>query len=228
MEVIGPEDLRARCARSASAGLTVAIHAIGDRAVRNALDAIEGAHRLAPAFRVPPRIEHIQLARTEDLPRFRALGVLASVQPIHLLTDRAVARRFWGARTSRAYAWKGLLRSGARLLFGSDAPFDRAGPLLALQAALLRREGEEPGDLAFHPRERLTLGQALRAHLEGPHGAADWPVRLGRLAPGFAADLVHFDQNLAQISPDFWHRSRVRGTWVDGIRVFGRAGRGEG
>ncbi len=225
MEVIASEDLAARCTRAAAAGLSVAIHAIGDRAVRNALDAIEAAGRAAPAFRVPPRIEHAQLARAEDFPRFRALGVTASVQPIHQVSDRALARRLWGAgRTPRAYAYKRLLRAGARLCFGSDAPFDRAGPLLALQAALLRREGDEEPGLAFHPEERLTLSQALRAHLEEPHRAAGGTLRIGRLVPGFVADLVHFDQDLPETGAESWHRARVLGTWFDGNRVFGRRG----
>jgi predicted amidohydrolase YtcJ len=222
-EVISPTELEDRCARARKAGLTVAIHAIGDRAVRNALDAIEGSIRRGGPFPAPPRIEHIQLAREEDLPRFKALGVLASVQPIHQVTDRAVATRKWGGRTARSYAYRSLLRSGARLLFGSDAPFDRPGPLLALQAALLRRGGEEPESQTFHPEQRLGLAPALRAHLEEPNRLAGWSTPLGKIQAGWGADLVQFDHDLLRIDPGSLHRVRVGAVWVAGSQVFGKS-----
>lgn len=228
-EVMTKAALAAACARAADAGLSVAIHAIGDRAVRNALDAIESSVEAGKRFPLPPRIEHVQLSRAEDWERFRRLGVFASVQPIHQLTDREVARRHWGGRTARSYAWKSLAGAGARLLFGSDAPFDRAGPLLALQAALLRREGEEPQEATFHPEQRLKLTRALKAHLEEGHRAAGWPMPLGRIAPGYGADLVHFDRDLRETAVDEWHRVRVLRTWVAGIQEYGPSGgrRGE-
>ena len=222
MEVISRAELEERCARARKAGLTVAIHAIGDRGVRNALDAIEGSSRRGP-FPIPPRIEHIQLVREEDLPRFKALGVLASVQPIHQITDRAVARRKWGARTARSYAYRSLLRAGARLLYGSDAPFDRPGPLLALQAALLRRAPGESGSEAFHPEQRVELAHSLRAHLEEPHRVAGWRIPLGRIQPGWGADLVRFDQDLLRTDPERLHRARVNGVWVAGSHVHGKS-----
>jgi predicted amidohydrolase YtcJ len=223
MELVSRPELEDRCARARKAGLTVAIHAIGDRAVRNALDAIEGAIQSGGPFPLPPRIEHIQLAREDDFPRFKALEVIASVQPIHQITDRAVARRKWGARTPRSYAYRSLLKAGAKLVFGSDAPFDRPGPLLALQAALLRRAGDEPERDAFHPEQRIGLAPALRAHLEEPNHLAAWSMRLGRIDVGWGADLVQFDQDLLQTAPEDLHRARVRGVWVDGSRVFGKS-----
>ncbi len=221
IEVTPPDRLAAACRRAAEAGLSVAIHAIGDRAVRNALDAIETAQRAGKPYPLPPRVEHVQLSRVEDWDRFRDLGVIASVQPIHQLTDRAVALKFWGQRTQRAYAWKSLLTAGVKLIFGSDAPFDRAGPLRALQAAVQRREGDEMPDKAFHPEQRLGLAQSLRAHLEEPHRAAGWPVPLGRLAPGYVADLVHFDLDLLGEPPERWHLGRARSVWIGGKRVHG-------
>ncbi|HZI89002.1 MAG TPA: amidohydrolase family protein, partial [Candidatus Polarisedimenticolia bacterium] len=222
MEVVSPLELEERCAQARKAGLTVAIHAIGDRAVRNALDAIEGASRQGP-FPIPPRIEHIQLVREEDLPRFKALGVVASVQPIHQVTDRAVARRKWGARTARSYAYRSLLRAGARLVYGSDAPFDRPGPLLALQAAMLRRKGGEPESAAFHPEQRVGLAPGLRAHLEEPNRLARWRTPLGRIEPGWGADLVRFDQDLLRTDPGALHTVRVGAVWVAGRQVFGKS-----
>lgn len=221
IEVLSPGELAAGCARAAEAGLGVAIHAIGDAAVRNALDAIERTLRAGARFPLPPRIEHIQLSREEDWARFQTLGVFASVQPVHLLTDRAIAPRLWGSRTHRSYAWKSLVAAGARLVFGSDAPFDRAGPLRAVQAAVLRRDGAESEDRVFHREQRITLSRALRAHLEEPHRVAGWTLPLGRLEPGYGADLVHFDHDLARTPLEEWHRARVRSVWIGGRPAAG-------
>ncbi|MGH7681743.1 MAG: amidohydrolase family protein, partial [Candidatus Eiseniibacteriota bacterium] len=216
IEVTSREALADACRRSAEAGLSVAIHAIGDRAVRHALDAIGSVGEAGLRFPRPPRVEHVQLSRTEDWPRFRGLSVVASIQPAHLLSDRPLARRLWGSRTARSYAWRGLAAAGAPLILGSDAPFDRAGPLLAIQAALLRRRGEEPDGEAFHTEQRIGLSIALHAHLEAPHRVAGWGIPLGRISPGFVADLAHFDQDLSETPVDEWHRARVRRSWIDG------------
>ncbi len=218
IEVTRREELVDGCLRAAEAGLAVAIHAIGDRAVRNALDAIAEPLKRGLSYPLPPRVEHVQLARTEDFARFRELGAVASVQPIHQVTDRAVAREHWGERTSRSYAWKSLLAAGAPLLFGSDAPFDRAGPLHAIQAALTRRSPEEEPSATFHAEQRLRLTQALRAHLEEPHRAAGWRTPRGRIAPGSGADVVHFDQDLCSMPVDSWHQVAAVGVWVGGAR----------
>lgn len=214
--VTSAEDLAEGCRKAAAGGLAVAIHAIGDRAVRNALDAIEAPLREGGRYPLPPRIEHIQLLRSEDVARFASRGVAASVQPIHQVSDRMVARAKWGLRTERSYAYGALQKAGASLLFGSDAPFDRAGPILAIQAALLRREPDEPDALSYHSEQRLRLAQALRAHLETAHAAAGWTTPLGRLETGYGADLVHFDRDFCTIPIETWHLARVRGVWVGG------------
>jgi predicted amidohydrolase YtcJ len=215
-EILSPAEMVSACGRAAEAGLSVAIHAIGDGAVRRALDAIEAVSLRGAPFPLPPRIEHVQLSRKEDWTRFRSLGVLASVQPVHQVSDRALANRLWGGRTARSYAWRGLAQAGATMIFGSDAPFDRAGPLLAIQSALLRRESGDPSEWAFHPEQRLGLGMALRCHLENPHRAAGWPRRLGRLEPGWGADLAHFDLDLLANPVTEWHRASALVTWIDG------------
>ncbi len=213
--VMPAAELKEKTIRAARAGLAVAIHAIGDRAVRHALDAFEAAISEGLRFPVPPRVEHVQLVGEADIARFHRLGVVVSAQPIHLLTDRDLAVRIWGARTGRSYAWKSFLKAKATLYFGSDAPFDRPGPLLALQAAVLRRDPARHTD-AYHAEQRLRLGEALRAHVETPHASAGWPVRLGRLEAGWGADLAVLDHDLRSIPPEAWHRLRVAGTWVAG------------
>jgi predicted amidohydrolase YtcJ len=214
--VTSAEALREGTMRAARAGLSVAIHAIGDRAVRHALDAIEAAMAAGHRFPAPPRVEHVQLAREEDFARFARLGVAASVQPIHLVTDRDLAGRLWGARTDRSYAWKSLLRAKATLYFGSDAPFDAPGPIAGVRAALLRRDAARPDD-PYHPEQRLRLAEALRAHCEAPHAAAaGWGTRLGRLEPGWGADVVALSHDVAALPADSWSGTRGTGSWVAG------------
>jgi len=215
--VTTPQELREKTARAAKAGLSVAIHAIGDRAVRHALDAFEAALQEGWRFPTPPRVEHVQLARREDFARFHRVGAVASVQPCHLLTDRDLAARIWGARVDRSYAWKSLRRAKATLYFGSDAPFDLPSPLLGLQAAVLRRDpSRHPAP--DQPAQRLRLAEALRAHVESPHGAAGWTPRLGRLEPGWGADLVSLSADLREVDPEGWTRLRITGSWVSGER----------
>src|SRR5438132_12521563 len=127
-----PLELRTDVARAAAGGLAVAIHAIGDRAVHVALDAVAPTRITSPALR--QRLEHVQLVRDEDLVRFGALGVIASMQPIHCTSDRDLADRYWGPkRTPRAYPWRTLLERGAVLAVGSDAPVEPIDPLPGIQ-----------------------------------------------------------------------------------------------
>lgn len=223
VEVTPAAEIERRALQAAGAGLGVAVHAIGDRAVRHALDGIEGAVARGARFPGPPRIEHVQLCRREDFARFRRLGVRASVQPAHLLTDREIASRYWGGRTERSYAYRSLAREGARLLFGSDAPFDHSGPVLALYAALHRRAPGEPAPRTYHEEQRLALAAALAAHCEEPHRVSGWNQPLGRIAPGFGADLAAFECDLAallhdgKVGPrDFEQAARPRATWLAG------------
>ena len=123
-------DMVERCAR---AELNVCLHAIGDGAVRRALDALSGRRRAWPFWR--PRIEHAQCVDPKDMTRFARAGVIASMQPIHAVADRELADRYWPKVTAHSYAWRSLERAGARLAFGSDAPVESADPLLGIDAA---------------------------------------------------------------------------------------------
>ena len=173
-------DLARRCA---AAGLNLCLHAIGDGAVRRALDALEPLAGAWPGWR--PRIEHAQCVDPADVPRFRAAGAIASMQPIHAVSDREVADREWGERVRGAYAWRSLLDAGAVLAFGSDAPVESADPLLGIDAATgwRRRAG-------WHPDLALTRAAALRAYTWGAAYAVGMEDRLGRLRPGLLCDLT--------------------------------------
>jgi predicted amidohydrolase YtcJ len=176
-------ELVALARRCAAAGLNVCLHAIGDGAVRRALDALEPLAGAWAGWR--PRVEHAQCVDEADLPRFRRAGVIASMQPVHAVSDRQVADREWGERTRHAYAWRALLDAGAVLAFGSDAPVEPADPLLGLDAATRWRRRA-----AWHPDLALTEPQAVRAYTWGAAYAAGMEDRLGRLRPGLLCDLT--------------------------------------
>ena len=212
-----PVALRADVARAAAAGLAVAIHAIGDQAVRVALDAIAPSRVVAPALR--QRIEHAQLIRDEDLGRFGALGIVASMQPIHATSDRDLADRYWGPqRTPRAYPWRTLLERGAVLAFGSDAPVEPIDPLLGIHAAVTRKR---PSDReAWTPGQRLTLDEALAAYSAGCAYATAREREWGTLEPGMRCDATVLDRDLATLRGDDILDARVRATITDGVVRF--------
>jgi predicted amidohydrolase YtcJ len=221
LELIAPAELAALVARAALGGLATAIHAIGDRAVRSALDAFAAAAALGP-LALPPRIEHVQLLDPADLPRFTALGVAASMQPLHCTSDIDIARRHWGARSERAYPWGSLLARGTTLAFGSDAPVEPPTTAAALHAAMTRQRADHTPAGGFVPSERLTLDQALAAYTEGPARlAGTWP-RLGRIAPGATADLALWSDDLHRLASSALAGARVMATVMDGEIVFRR------
>ncbi|HYK95260.1 MAG TPA: amidohydrolase [Candidatus Dormibacteraeota bacterium] len=183
-----PEEMAKLAARAAAAGIATKIHAIGDAAVRTALDV------LAPTVSqvaFMPRLEHVQLCAATDRARFGALGIAASVQPVHLRDDAATARLHWGDRAEASgYTWRSLLDAGAVVAFGTDAPVEPIDPWPGIAMAVLRRDPSWGADaLPFGPYETLTLEQALRAATVGPHLAARDKLG-GRLVPGSKADLV--------------------------------------
>jgi predicted amidohydrolase YtcJ len=188
MFATAPERLAELARDAADAGIACQIHAIGDHAVRAALDALEPTTGQVPLV---ARIEHVQLVDPADLPRFGAAGIAASVQPIHLRTDAAAARRLWGHRAEAfGYPWGDLARTGALLVFGTDAPVEPIDPWPGLAMAVTRRDaswGLE--EAAFGPSHALSLDQALRAACVGPADVAAEADR-GRLVPGQRADLV--------------------------------------
>jgi predicted amidohydrolase YtcJ len=183
VRVLAQADLVDLARRCRAVGLSLCLHAIGDGAVRRALDALEPLADGRPRWR--PRIEHAQCVDPADVPRFSRAGVIASMQPIHAVTDRELADRNWGERSRHAYAWRPLQASGAVLAFGSDAPVETADPLLGLDAATgwRRRAG-------WHPQLALTPAQALRAYTAGPAYAVGMEDRLGRLRTGLLCDLT--------------------------------------
>lgn len=195
-----PEVLRDHAARAARAGIASQIHAIGDAAARASLDALEPTVDLVPLM---PRLEHVQLVHPDDVGRFAAHGIAASVQPVHLREDAATARRDWGDRAEAwGYTWRTILESGAVLAFGTDAPVEPIDPWPGIAMAVLRRDPGWASDAPpFGPHETLNLEQALRAATVGPSITAREPDR-GRLLPGCRADLIVLPASPHEVAED--------------------------
>ncbi|GAC1698339.1 MAG: amidohydrolase [Candidatus Limnocylindrales bacterium] len=200
--------------RAAAAGIAVAIHAIGDRAVRVALDAIEPTRAAHPKLR--QRVEHVQLVRAADLQRFGALGIIPSMQPIHATSDRDLVDRYWGPdRARRSYPWRTLAAAGATLAFGSDAPVEPIDPLLGIHAAVDRRRPTDPD--RWQPQESLSLDAAIAGYTSGAAYATGREREAGTLAVGMRADATVVDRDLAALPPGEWADAKVRATIVDGV-----------
>jgi predicted amidohydrolase YtcJ len=179
-------ELEAIIRRAADQWFPVAVHVIGDRANRNALDAFEATRDAWQPKGLRQRIEHAQLLAPEDVPRFAELGVAASVQFSHAPSDCELAERFWGERTSGAYAYRSLVDSGAVVANGSDAPVEELDPLAGIRAGV-RRD--------WHPEQALTVQQAFEATCLAPAWLAYEERRRGKLLPGYLADLVVLDRD---------------------------------
>jgi predicted amidohydrolase YtcJ len=175
--------------RAADAGITTQVHAIGDRACRATLDALEPT---AGQSALMPRLEHVQLLHPDDLPRFARAGIAASIQPVHVRADAPIALRLWGERTeTRGYPMRSLIEGGAVVAFGTDAPVEPIDPWPGLSMAVTRIDGTWPeGIPPFGPSERVTLEQATRAACLAPAITAAEDADRGRLVPGQRADLI--------------------------------------
>jgi predicted amidohydrolase YtcJ len=201
-------------------GLGVAIHAIGDRAVQVALDAIAAAQQISPAGR-RVRLEHLQLADPADITRMARLGVVGSVQPFHAVADRDVADRLWGARATRAYAYRTLAQHGVRLALGSDVPIETADPWRILHAAVTRRDDATPERAPWQPHEAVSLAQALWGYTVGAAWAANDEARLGHLAPGLLGDCLILGADPFHLAPAFWPQLPIDAVLVGGRVISG-------
>ncbi len=210
-----PRQMREEFEAAARAGFSVSVHAIGDEANRSCLDLFESLDEAGvPRPRVPHRIEHAQLLDDAELSRFRDLGVTASVQPGHLLDDRRAAEEFLGSRSRLAYRFADLLRSGALLAMGSDAPVSEVDPIYGFRAATQR---SDEGGSPWHPEQLLTPEQTLAGYTLHAAAACGWSDRCGSLTPGKNADLVVWSEDLRQSGPG---RPSVLATLVSGEVVF--------
>jgi hypothetical protein len=213
VEITSREELEEHIRNGARAGFPIAVHAIGDLANREALDAFESTRSEWEPLGLRPRIEHAQLLASEDLPRFAELGVAASVQFSHAPSDRDLADRFWDGLDSEPYAFRSLLESGAVLANGSDAPIEELDPLLGIRAGVLRTLDERE---AWRPEQALTVEQALHATTVAPAWLARDEHRRGKLVPGQLADLVVLDRDPLDCEADELAEVEVVATMLGG------------
>ena len=199
---------------AARAGFPVAVHAIGDQANRDALDAFEETRDVWERLSLRQRVEHAQLLSAEDVPRFAKLGVAVSAQFSHAPSDRDLADHFWAGKTDRAYAFRSLWDSGALVANGSDAPIEELDPLAGIVAGVLRTLDDRP---AWHPEQALTVEQALQASTVNPAWLAGDERRRGKLIPGYLADLVVLDRDPIGCPPEELPEVQVVATMLDGI-----------
>jgi predicted amidohydrolase YtcJ len=199
----------------------VTIHAIGDRANREALDFVAAVQRDAPSAReTRPRIEHAQVVHPEDQPRFAALGVIASMQPSHAVEDMAWAEaRIGPERLQGAYAWRSLRRAGARLVFNSDLPATDFNIFYGLHSAVTRRDTHGQPPAGWRREEAMTIEEAIRGWTTWAAFAEFREHDIGVLAPGRIANLTVMDIDPLQIGerdPARLLSGRIVMTVVDG------------
>ncbi len=208
--------------RGAMDGFQIAIHAIGDRANQQALDAIDEVSDTYNGDR-RWRIEHAQIVDPADLPRFGRHGIIASMQPVHQTSDRTMAEARLGAgRLDGAYAWKAMLDNRARLAFGSDYPVESANPFVGWAVAFTRQDGEGQPFGGWRPQQAVSREQAWRAFTMDAAYAGFAEKRFGHLAPGMRADFIVIDRDPLLASPADLRATAVLETWVGGVQVWRR------
>lgn len=210
------EELTEQAARAAKHGLPAFIHAIGDRAVHEALNAVEAAGNPKPGG----RIEHAAVTLKDDVSRMKSMGVHASMQPPHLITDIAVCDKYLPSRCNRAYVLREMLKAGVTLAFGSDAPVVPADPRHTLFAAIARKTLDGGPKGGWFPEQSLTIKETLSCCCLGPALSIGAGGVLGRVAPGCAADLSVFVENPLGTEPEALLELTVRMTIVGGRVVY--------
>jgi predicted amidohydrolase YtcJ len=218
------ENLYARVACADRAGLHVMIHAIGDRANGLLLDIYDRVARENGPRDRRFRIEHAQHLAAADIPRFAAQGVIASMQPYHAIDDGRWAEKVIGPeRSRRTYAFRSLLRTGARVAFGSDWFVAPPTPLEGIYAAVTRRTLDDNHPDGWIPEQKITVDEALRAYTRGGAYASFLEGETGAIVPGLLADITVIDRDLRSIPAPEIRNAKILRTIVGGRTVY-RAG----
>jgi len=226
---LSEQEMNETVSAAAEMGLSIAIHAIGDRAAHVALNSIEKAQqhlagnsetsRDLSSLRY--RLEHVQLITPEDLERMRRLGVVASVQPFHAVADRDIAERYWGKRHRRAYAYRSMQQMGIPLALGSDAPVETFDPLRILYAATMRRDDTSPQRPPWLPDQALPVAEALWGYTLGAAYAGAEEKRKGSLTAGKLGDAVVLRENILDVPQEKMAENGVQATILGGKIVYG-------
>ena len=220
--VTDKEEMMERASFASANGFSVTIHAIGDKANHDVLDVYEAVRQEEAARGVAPsarrhRIEHAQILHENDLHRLAHLKVVASMQPIHVISDMETADRNWGERTKYSYAWRTMLESGAVLAFGTDAPVEKIDTMPGIYAAVTRRHPNGYGGVdGWHPAQKLTMDETIHAFTMGPAITSGQEAKLGSITPGKLADLTIFERDIYNIPHDELLETEIAGTVVGG------------
>ena len=218
---IEPERLKAMAIERDRLSFQLAFHAIGDKANRTALDAFESILRVNPPRDRRDRIEHAQVVSPEDLPRFAALKVIASMQPSHETNDmRWAEQRLGPDRSKGAYAWNSLQKAGTRLAFGTDYDVEPIDPRRGLYACVTRAglDGAPPG--GWIPAEKLPLADCIRAYTSGSAYAEFMDGKKGELKVGEFADFIVLSHDITKVSPADILKTEILRTVVGGKTVY--------
>jgi predicted amidohydrolase YtcJ len=215
------EEMFENVRKASAAGLSSTIHAIGDKANHDVLDVFAMVRKEGIGTHLRHRIEHVQLLHPDDFNRLAQLNVIASMQPIHATSDMLMADRYWGTRSSGAYAWRTQLNAGAMLAFGSDSPVESFNPFLGIHAAVTRRRSDgSPHPDGWYPEQRLTVTEAVHGFTLGAAYASYEEHRKGSLTPGKLADLIVLDRDIFAIDPMEIAETQVLATMIDGQFVW--------
>ena len=220
LPLMSPTRLRNNLVRSAQGGFQPAVHAIGDAANADALNAItEIAESFPQDLRW--RIEHAQIVDPVDLPKFAQAGIIASMQPVHQTSDMFMAEARMGPdRLGGAYAWNTIVELGGKLAFGSDAPVESANPFAGLAVAITRQNADGEPEGGWRAAERVTREQALAGFTSDAAYAGFAEGRFGRLLPGERADFIMVDTDPLTATPEALRATQVLETWVGGQKVY--------
>jgi hypothetical protein len=238
--VTDKEEMMEKVSTASAAGLSVTIHAIGDRANHDVLDVFEAVRAeerrsrrageqgsrdkfsSAPSPLRPPallchRIEHVQIIHPADQHRLAQLGIIASMQPTHATSDMEMADAHWGARARHSYAWRTMLNSGALVVFGSDAPIEKIDPLPGIHAAVTRRRVDgSPGPDGWFPEQKLTMHETIYAFTTAAALTSGQADRFGSIEPGKLADLTVYGRDPFTTPPDELPDITIDATLVNG------------
>ena len=215
------EKLRQLFSLAIGAEFQVAIHAIGDKGNRIALDEIEHAYNTVGGRHLRHRIEHSQVVALSDIPRFKSLDVIPSMQPTHATSDMNMAEDRIGAeRLKGAYAWRSFLDQGSRVVSGSDFPVELAAPFDGIHAAVTRQNKANQPEGGWIAAEAMTIKETMRSFSIDAAWAAHQDDKLGGLTPGKWADFILLDQDIYHIAPEDLWKTQVLETWLAGKQVF--------
>ena len=223
VEVLTQSELSQKVKDAAKNGLSATIHAIGDKANHKTLNALEETiNQIKTQFPLRHRIEHSQIIQDSDLPRFAALNIIASVQPLHISDDVKISDKYLGLRAKNAYPINSLFKSGARVVFGSDAPVADFNPFKGMQAAIARRYNLDGSEPSWYPDQNITISEAISAYTKDAAFASYEESLKGTLQPGKLADFVVLSEDpLNAENPENCLRNiEVVATVLDGKSVY--------